>query len=333
MIYGPGWFGYTNAVGTHSIINGHNANVIVSYNRIYGGGYGCVYKDAYQTLSTNACIYRNLFSFCSYGACLVKGAVGTRVYNNTVLTSCTNGSAFAFEFGDSAGATYSGSNGFLFNNLIYCDTMNSVVAVDQWATNCFHAANNLYWNRASNASRQSFNWGGLGVSGFSTWALLVGEINSKFANPLMCNVTNIDCQLQSNSPAINMGLETNSIDLLGRPVRGKPDAGAYEYQLTITRVASIICTEAKRKSNINIKLSRDIQDFPPGQIIMEPSHCEDGHFLAHVYALGRQEVTVEASTDLVHWIDLATVLPAYGDAIVADTNAGAYCRRFYRLKP
>ena len=31
VIYGPGWFGYTNAVGTHSIINGHNANVIVSY--------------------------------------------------------------------------------------------------------------------------------------------------------------------------------------------------------------------------------------------------------------------------------------------------------------
>ena len=121
----------------------------------------------------------------------------------------------------------------MFNNLIYCDAANSAFNVDNLHTNGFQEYNNLIWNRAGSPTTQSFNWGGGSLTGFANWiAIPSRSTNSVFSNPYMQNVTNGLFRLQSISPAINFGVATNTIDILGKPIWGRPDAGAYEFQPT-----------------------------------------------------------------------------------------------------
>jgi parallel beta-helix repeat protein len=56
-----------------------------------------------------------------------------------------------------------------------------------------------------------------------------GETNTLFADPLFMSST--DYSLRPGSPAINAGTDVSlTTDFLGKPIRGIPDIGAYEFQ-------------------------------------------------------------------------------------------------------
>jgi hypothetical protein len=59
----------------------------------------------------------------------------------------------------------------------------------------------------------------------------------------------------------------------------------------------------------------------------------NGQFQMQVSAPRRQQVTVQASDDLVSWTDIQTVQISQGQGTFIDTNAGQYSARFYRAKP
>jgi hypothetical protein len=56
-------------------------------------------------------------------------------------------------------------------------------------------------------------------------------VNSIVGDPLFVNVLS-DWSLQAGSPAINAGtsLGLPAVDILGNPIVGNPDIGAFEFQ-------------------------------------------------------------------------------------------------------
>ncbi len=73
-----------------------------------------------------------------------------------------------------------------------------------------------------------------GYGNFSEWQDYAGQdINSLYTKPIFVNEflgTADGFKLQSNSPAINLGVDVGLIrDFRGSSISGQPDAGAYEY--------------------------------------------------------------------------------------------------------
>jgi murein DD-endopeptidase MepM/ murein hydrolase activator NlpD len=58
----------------------------------------------------------------------------------------------------------------------------------------------------------------------------------------------------------------------------------------------------------------------------------NGQFQFEVHS-DKAQMTIQASDDLVNWIDIETVTLVNGTAPFADPNAGAHIRRYYRPKP
>ena len=59
----------------------------------------------------------------------------------------------------------------------------------------------------------------------------------------------------------------------------------------------------------------------------------NGQFQMGISAPRRQQVTVQASDDMINWVDIATVPIVQGQGAFTDTSAGAHNSRFYRAKP
>jgi len=58
-----------------------------------------------------------------------------------------------------------------------------------------------------------------------------------------------------------------------------------------------------------------------------------GEFRFEILAPAQQQVVIQASDDLINWIDVDTVTIVNAKAIFTDPNANAHSRRFYRSKP
>ena len=57
-----------------------------------------------------------------------------------------------------------------------------------------------------------------------------------------------------------------------------------------------------------------------------------GIFQLEVHS-SQSQVTIQVSDDMVIWIDVGTLNIVDGKAYFVDGSAGAYAKRFYRLKP
>ena len=86
-----------------------------------------------------------------------------------------------------------------------------------------------------------------GTTGFKTfpkWQATAREAHSKRTDPLFVSASNF--QLQASSPAIDAGeVGEYSTDILGNPIYGPPDIGAYEYQPTLTMGTNPIATPVR----------------------------------------------------------------------------------------
>ena len=152
----------------------------------------------------------------------------TFIYNNTFYAS-DNADTVMLDFGADGG--YGVTKHVVINNIVYNGGTNAypIVAVssasDVWLnSNMYYrvgGGNLIKWS--SGTTYTQAQW--------STYKSDTGaDSNSPVpADPLFTSAT--DMRLQFISPCINRGEELGlATDLLGNPIKGLPDLGAYEYQ-------------------------------------------------------------------------------------------------------
>lgn len=233
----------------HSIYSAPSAVAMnIHHNVFHGNRFG----DGVKATSS-ATIYNNLF-YGNSGSGIEVGSnvavnIAVLIYNNILYGNCTNNNQGAIEESGKGSGTLSLTaynncvykNGttaeiriqdnitalVLKNNAIYSNTgayayrspTQSAATIDN---NCVYgpSGNPVYYN---GASRSWATWQGYG---FDT----VG-VN---ADPLF--VSTSDFHLQATSPCINAGVDVGlTSDYVGKPLRGLPDIGAYEYQPALGR--------------------------------------------------------------------------------------------------
>jgi len=86
----------------------------------------------------------------------------------------------------------------------------------------------LLFNPISNFTASHNNWD---LTGDATWPTYEGTNNQASTSPLFVDAANGDFTLQQFSPDIDTGIDVGlTTDIIGNPIYGTPDIGAYEYQ-------------------------------------------------------------------------------------------------------
>jgi hypothetical protein len=183
-------------------------------NQVHG-----IYEENPYGVIVNNIVYRA----SGYGIHLWHGASDAVVANNTSFNNRASGIVIG---GGDSGVTTGDNNTACFNNITYNNSKYGITQQGTFGPNNVFTNNLIYGN----------GWGA--VSGLS-------ETGTVTANPLFVNYNPTgtgDYHLQSGSPAIGAGVAaapagTNPGHTLGydfdgnpRPVSGRYDIGAYEWQ-------------------------------------------------------------------------------------------------------
>ncbi|HZK70973.1 MAG TPA: T9SS type A sorting domain-containing protein [Clostridia bacterium] len=178
---------------------------------------------------TNSNVYYNLFESCYgwTGSMILwqrSGGIAPsncNYYNNTIITH----GGCAIQIGNSANETYTNITGMVFkNNIFYNDAgtygLYFIGASSQPTNWTFN--NNLYYGLTSSWHLNS----DLAFSGWKAWGYDSKGLNT---NPLFTSSSNFT--LQPSSPSVNAGVNVSlTQDIVGDPVVGNPDLGAYELK-------------------------------------------------------------------------------------------------------
>ena len=210
------------AVGTQgdSSGNGNIARYNITYNNgVFDQGIGI----GIQGSPTNPIkIYYNLI-YGIYGRCILigGGTGGHIVYNNTCQGRVGKFDKFTgiqFDLG--------AANCLVKNNIFYA-TEGSTVLLGITGSVTGHVINN---NTYYGGGATPFYWAG--NKSFAAYKTASSQdANSLNVNPLFTDLAGLDFTLQVGSPAINTGVDVSLIrDILGNPIVGTPDIGAYEKQ-------------------------------------------------------------------------------------------------------
>ncbi len=203
-----------------------------------------IYMDAYGSINNDVQAFNNIVFNCHEGI-IVSSELGNRsdnmwVYNNVVY-DCA---------GYTMGIVDWVSNGYLVNNVTFENNTlaQSVMTngssfypqgLDLFAPQGTNITirNNIFYNYTSGnlitaahgtPTNQVFKYSNLSSNGTSA---AIGS-NSIFADPKFVNAASKNYQLQSSSPAINVGASNSlafDMNFLNRPAGNLPDLGAYEY--------------------------------------------------------------------------------------------------------
>lgn len=184
---------------------------------------------AYHFVNTgDDVIFHHNIAYANYGNYVLyaKGALGSKFYNNTVYSSSGyNGNCFALQPYDPAGENQHNNNVEYKNNICYNSSSNPIFLftdANQTAvfdSNLFFATETLIAN--------SWQYGGTNYGSFAAWNAI--DSTAKWGNPLFKFTT--DYRLRGGSPAKNAGVDVGlTTDFLGKPIKGLPDIGAYEYR-------------------------------------------------------------------------------------------------------
>jgi hypothetical protein len=165
---------------------------------------------------TNINIGYNLLVGNKYGVDTYGGEVN--VFNNTIIGS------------EIAGITMYHPPKLTIRNNIIQDTIglyDIYVTYNAGAITIDH--NNYYRANGGN------NWYWRGVAkNFTDWKIATGSTGELNMDSLFFSPTNY--QLFPNSPLINAGVDVGlTTDILGNPIVGRPDIGAYEFQPNVTK--------------------------------------------------------------------------------------------------
>lgn len=202
----------------------HGDNVRIFRNTIKGvfDGDGIQAIGGDSTME-NLQIYYNLIdSVIGNGIIIYKGD-GTTVistsgiYNNTI----NNASSAGVRWTAAGGITKTAFNSVIKNNIF--TNIGSECVTASGATSGLVTSNNLYYNITSWLLRyNSITYSPATITGF--------EATAQTTDPLF-TTPGSDYSLQTGSPAINTGVNVGlTTDILGNPIVGNPDIGAYEKQ-------------------------------------------------------------------------------------------------------
>lgn len=223
-IYGLGYYRESSydSLGIHSLMVGFNRNAVITQNKVYGGGYGIVLKGS-VTAYTSGGVYYNLFVNCVQGI-RAKAVQGLNIYNNTVYNNLNYQfkCVYLTENTGSDGSTITTiKNNILITgstDLDYCiwaDSASAVGLVSDY---------NLLINSAGDVGRLNET-----EYDFTEWQTATYDANGLNVDPEFTSAT--DFTLQATSDCINAGVDVGlTVDILGNPIAGNPDIGAYEKQ-------------------------------------------------------------------------------------------------------
>jgi parallel beta-helix repeat protein len=223
-----------------------------------------VYSDATARWgsSHNVSIYRNYISGVKYGDCIGIGihhdqtCQNLKIYYNTLISA--DGYGIVLYHHDAGTARANSVD--VFNNTVYGNIIGGIyltadfpvvlknnIFVDNGAitnvnasksTTGLKTSNNLYYQKNGYVLRYKGNK-------YTTATIKNFEASAQNTNPMFTNATNGDLSLQAGSPAINAGVNVGlTHDILGNPIVGAPDIGAYEYG-GMTDIISPVVTEFK----------------------------------------------------------------------------------------
>jgi len=209
----------------HIDCGGVAANAIIRYNKVFNSKAGSPNTPTMGVGSLAAGariqIYYNLLVNGASAAfeCYSRMNGKVEFYNNTIYLKPGTGTdgAIYLKYGD---------NFILKNNIITREgaTRGFVTILNPAMTVNDH---NLYYNFPPVCSSQFYY--GRYHANLSLWRMATKQdMNSHVADPLFVNVAS-DWRLQAASPAVNKGVDVGlTKDILGNPIVGLPDIGAYE---------------------------------------------------------------------------------------------------------
>jgi len=218
------WMGGNNDIIEHNFIHdyqqvgsAHNdgvqgpscTNITFRYNFFKNNGMHIFLGDyAWDTKYCNGItidhnVFYNDTNGGSYNCIVFKGTNLGGTYTNKIENNVFNlrgqGGVFYLADSPSPGCCNNLSNGYFRNNIVYSSNVGNI--------NFYSHSYNLYYSSSGPS-----------------------ETGSKTGNPLFADVANNNYMLQSGSPAINAGTNLGyTLDIMGRPIVGAPDMGAFEY--------------------------------------------------------------------------------------------------------
>jgi hypothetical protein len=215
-ILGNNWIAQDNTVnhGFIGIAIGAGSNNAVLRNTVQNCSRAGI--SVFHVNMFNINISYNLLVGNGYGLDLYGAEVN--VYNNTIIGS------------EIAGITMYHPPKLTIRNNIIQDTIglyDIYVTPNAGAITIDH--NNYYRANGGN------NWYWRGVAkNFTDWKIASGSTGELNMDSLFFSPTNY--QLLPNSPLINAGVDVGlTTDILGNPIVGRPDIGAYEFQPNVTK--------------------------------------------------------------------------------------------------
>jgi len=191
--------------------------------------YGTEWADReYRTTNTGNIFRNNIAYNSSESGIIIISSPGTYIYNNSIHNTANY---FAGIILANGGTTFNSNNCVIRNNIVTDST--KAITLEGSVTGTV-MGNNLYHN--SSGSTNTHYWNGYyTLERFqSTFGL---DTNSRYANPLYVNSGAHDFNIQSSSPAVNVGATLANVlyDIEGtpRPQGTAYDVGAYEFHTTI----------------------------------------------------------------------------------------------------
>jgi hypothetical protein len=203
-------------------------------------------SDPVYGSSNNVRIFRNYISGVTFGDGIGLGVIddqncqNLQIYYNTIIKAEMNGvnlwhsgtgtassvNIYNNTFYENGGGVHGTTPGFQFvlKNNIFVN--NGEPDVRSATTGLTHS-NNLYYRTSGNVlSYNGSTYTNATIKGF--------EPGAQNIDPLFTDADNGDFTLRKGSPAINAGLDVGlTSDILGNPIVGNPDMGAYEYNVPV----------------------------------------------------------------------------------------------------
>lgn len=214
----------------------HLNNGIIRYNEFHGSVIGKILGcGSISTGSTLNVYYNKLIADTPMVAAVYYNNENgyLNFYNNTIIIKDSVKCAVRFSY----------ANNVTFkNNIIYNSSKGARDAL-LWVyySGTPKCDNNIWCEKQSTqvfARYRPQDPNGTHYSTLSDWQNATNQdINSLIADPLFTNPNRDDYTLGHGSPAINEGTNVGlTQDILGNPVVGKPDIGAYEHPFVITKL-------------------------------------------------------------------------------------------------
>jgi parallel beta-helix repeat protein len=258
------------------VLKGGVRNALIEDNLFYNFKYGSIgiggstysqwKNDIHEAINITArrnVIYYNTVSDGG-GGIFFWGAYQCSAYQNTIY-----GNSIELKTGgDPDSLNDDCSNNEIFNNIIWRTGPSGIFTVDTNNDINLKLGNNIYYKTTGSGE---FKVLGTWVN-YLQWITNYNYDNnySKYVNPIFNSLENNDFSIQWNSPAIDAGAQFNSnTDILGNPIYGSPDIGAYEYQppyninINAISVKSVrIYTDGKYRFLDNTNIGANLKIYP-----------------------------------------------------------------------